>query len=487
MRLFSPLFVFGKSTLARALADKLGYGYIDTGAMYRAVTYYFLENRVNIQKTIEMERALSRINITFKNTVGGNRTFLNGKDVEDVIRKMFVSKNVSHVAAISTVRKMVVKQQKEMGKQKGIVMEGRDIGTVVFPNAKLKIFLTADQDVRTKRRYDELTKKGQKVSVKTIKDNLLERDHIDSTRKDSPLKKAKEAVLIDNSNITPREQMEMVLALSKERIRRLSLLAKKVVATKPKSESQSNTRPAPSKKTNPRNQNQKPIAKKVVAQKAKPAPQKRNNQPIPKTQNAEQKKTNQNLPTKKVAPQKTKPAAQKRTNQPVPKTQKQGQKKTNQNQSIKKVVAQKAKPATQKRNNQAAPKTQKAGQKKTNQNQSIKKVVAQKAKSTTQKKANQTESKSQTSAQQEFLNIQPKEKPVERKKKATPQRRAKQPSKKTTKPKAKPTPIAKKQAKKAAPKNLKTKPKAAPKKTTNESSPQEKKKKVRTKRKKKTD
>ena len=132
----------GKSTLAKTLARELDYGYIDTGAMYRAVTYFFLENRVNIQKTTEMQKALKKINITFKSTVMGNRTFLNGQDVEDVIRKMFVSKNVSHVATISPIRTMIVKQQKEMGKQKGIVMEGRDIGTVVFPKAELKIFLT---------------------------------------------------------------------------------------------------------------------------------------------------------------------------------------------------------------------------------------------------------------------------------------------------------------------------------------------------------
>jgi len=141
----------GKSTLARQLAEKLKYGYIDTGAMYRAVTYYFLENRVNVQKTREVDIALDKIDIHFKSTVGGNRTFLNGVDVEDAIRKMFVSKSVSHVAAMSKVRRKVVKQQQEMGKQKGIVMEGRDIGTVVFPKAELKLFLTANEDVRTQK------------------------------------------------------------------------------------------------------------------------------------------------------------------------------------------------------------------------------------------------------------------------------------------------------------------------------------------------
>ena len=350
----------GKSTLAKALANELNYGYIDTGAMYRAVTFYFLENRVNIQKTAEMERALKKINITFKSTVGGNRTYLNGKDVEDVIRKMFVSKNVSHVAAISTVRRMVVKQQKEMGKLKGIVMEGRDIGTVVFPNAELKMFLTADEDVRTKRRYDELIKKGQKVSMKSIKDNLLERDHIDSTRKDSPLKQAKEAVLIDNSNITPREQMEMALALSKERIRRLSIVDKKVVAPKSKSESQKNTKSTVSKGSF---------------------------QSAPKSQKVEQKNTQPNQPTKKVVAQKVKP--QKRINQPAPKKLKN----TRPNQSAKKVVAQNIKSNQQKRTNQPALKNQKVEQKNSQPNQTTKKNSAQNVKSNQQKRTNQPASK----------------------------------------------------------------------------------------------
>ncbi len=349
----------GKSTLAKALANELNYGYIDTGAMYRAVTFYFLENRVNIQKTAEMEKALKRINITFKSTVGGNRTYLNGKDVEDVIRKMFVSKNVSHVAAISPVRKMVVKQQIEMGKLKGIVMEGRDIGTVVFPKAELKIFLTADEDVRTNRRYDELIKRGQKVSIKSIKENLRERDHIDSTRKDSPLRKASEAVLIDNSNITPKEQLAMVLALSIERIRTLSIADKKLVATKPKPEPQKNTRPTASKRTN---------------------------QPAPQNQRAPQKKTPQNQPNKKSAVQDTKPTPQKKSNQPIAKSQNSAQQsflkiqsdekpaerktkitpKQKAKQPAKKVVQQKTKPtpAAKKKPNKPAPKVQKNEQKK---------------------------------------------------------------------------------------------------------------------------
>ena len=378
----------GKSTLAKALANELNYGYIDTGAMYRAVTFYFLENRVNIQKTAEMEKALKRINITFKSTVGGNRTYLNGKDVEDVIRKMFVSKNVSHVAAISPVRKMVVKQQIEMGKLKGIVMEGRDIGTVVFPKAELKVFLTADEEVRTNRRYNELLKKGHTVSLKSIRENLRERDHIDSTRKDSPLRKAQEAVLIDNSNITPKEQLAMVLALSMERIRTLSIADKKIVATKSKPEPQKNIRPTASKNTNqpaPKNQRapqknnpQKQTNKKVATQNEKPSPQKRTNQPAPKNQRAPQKNTPQKQTNKKVVVQNTKPTSQKKSNQPIAKNQNSAQQdflkiqsdeKTvvrKAKQAAKKVVQQKSKPtpAAKKKPNKPTSKVQKNEQKK---------------------------------------------------------------------------------------------------------------------------
>ncbi len=436
----------GKSTLAKALATELNYGYIDTGAMYRAVTYYFLENRVNIQRTAEMEKALKRINITFKSTVGGNRTYLNGKDVEDVIRKMFVSKNVSHVAAISTVRKMVVKQQVEMGKLKGIVMEGRDIGTVVFPNAELKIFLTADENVRTKRRYDELVKKGQKVSLKSIKDNLLERDHIDSTRKDSPLKKAEEAVLIDNSNITPKEQLAMVYALSKERIKRLTAADKK-----------------------------RDIAK------SKATPQKRTSQPASKNQRTEQKNTRQNQPAKKVATQKTKAAPQKRASQPASRNQRTEQKNTRQNQPAKKVVTQKTKTTSQKRTSQPASKNQKTDPKNTRQNQPAKKVATQKTKTTPQKRASQPTSRNQKTDQKNTRQNQPEEKSPERKTKPTPKRRAKQPANKVVQKKSALTPSAKNQSKKTAPKAKNIDQKTVQQTTTTDSSTQLKKKKVRNK------
>ena len=441
----------GKSTLAKALANELNFGYIDTGAMYRAVTFYFLENRVNIQKTAEMEKALKRINITFKSTVGGNRTYLNGKDVEDVIRKMFVSKNVSHVAAISPVRRMVVKQQIEMGQLKGIVMEGRDIGTVVFPKAELKIFLTADEEVRTNRRYDELIKKGHKVSIKSIKENLRERDHIDSTRKDSPLKKAQEAVLIDNSNITPKEQLAMVLGLSIERIRTLTIADNKIAAAKSKPEPQKNTRPTTSKNTN---------------------------QPAPKNQNTPQKNTPQNQPNKKVTAQNIKPSPQKRTNQPTPKNQKVPQKNTPQNQPNKKATVQNTKPSPQKRTNQPAPKNQKAPQKNTTQNQPNKKITTQNEKPNPQKKSNQPTAKDQNPAQGNFLKNQSNEKPGERKTKPTTQQKAKQPAKKVVQKKPKPTPTAKKKPNKPAQKNQKNEQQKVPSKPTSKTLSEAEKKKV---------
>jgi len=515
----------GKSTLAKALANELNFGYIDTGAMYRAVTFYFLENRVNIQKTAEMEKALKRINITFKSTVGGNRTYLNGKDVEDVIRKMFVSKNVSHVAAISPVRRMVVKQQIEMGQLKGIVMEGRDIGTVVFPKAELKIFLTADEEVRTNRRYDELIKKGHKVSIKSIKENLRERDHIDSTRKDSPLKKAQEAVLIDNSNITPKEQLAMVLGLSIERIRTLTIADNKIAAAKSKPEPQKNTRPTTSKNTNqpaPKNQNtpqkntpQNQPNKKVTAQNIKPSPQKRTNQPTPKNQKVPQKNTpqnqpnkkatvqntklspqkgtnqpapknqkipqkntTQNQPNKKITAQNTKLSPQKRTNQPAPKNQKAPQKNTPQNQPNKKATVQNTKPSPQKRTNQPAPKNQKAPQKNTTQNQPNKKITTQNEKPNPQKKSNQPTAKDQNPAQGNFLKNQSNEKPGERKTKPTTQQKAKQPAKKVVQKKPKPTPTAKKKPNKPAQKNQKNEQQKVPSKPTSKTLSEAEKKKV---------
>ena len=211
----------GKSTLAKALSKALYYIYVDSGAMYRAVTYYFLENNVQLNDKAAVKRALKNIKIRFVKTKTGIRTFLNGEDVEDVIREMRVSEMVSPVAAISKVRKAMVKQQRKMGKKKGIVMDGRDIGTVVFKDAELKIFLTADTDIRAQRRFDELKAKGLDISLETVKANLIERDHIDSTRDDSPLIQAEDAVVIDNTHLNQEEQLEIAMNLVRERVYQL--------------------------------------------------------------------------------------------------------------------------------------------------------------------------------------------------------------------------------------------------------------------------
>ena len=203
----------GKSTLATALAKALGYAYMDSGAMYRAVTLYFLRNNTDINQADQVAKALRDIHIRFVNKEGKNHTILNGEDVEQEIRQMPVSNFVSPVAAISAVRKEMVHQQQEMGKEKGIVMDGRDIGTVVFPDAALKLFLTASIEERSKRRYLELKAKGLDVDLPSVKKNLQERDHIDSTRADSPLMQAEDAILVDNTNLSEEEQLERVMNL----------------------------------------------------------------------------------------------------------------------------------------------------------------------------------------------------------------------------------------------------------------------------------
>lgn len=208
----------GKSTLAKAMAKELNYIYVDSGAMYRAVTLYFLENEVDIKDEEAIRLALMDIEISFRNIASKNTTFLNGKNVESEIRSMEVSNFVSPVSAISIVRRKVVAQQRDMGQNKSIVMDGRDIGTVVFKDAELKIFLTATVDIRAQRRFDELRAKGQNISMTEVRANLLERDHIDSTREDSPLKKAEDAILIDNSDLSEKEQLQIALDLAKEQI-----------------------------------------------------------------------------------------------------------------------------------------------------------------------------------------------------------------------------------------------------------------------------
>jgi len=206
----------GKSTVAKSVAKKLGYVYIDSGAMYRAVTLFALRNGWIVNRKPDKEKiisGMSAIKITFSwdEKTEKNTTFLNGENIEDEIRQLEVSQNVSPVSTISEVRQELVKQQRENGKNKGIVMDGRDIGTVVFPNAELKIFMTASPEVRAQRRYLELKEKGQEVDFNNILKNVEERDKIDSNREVSPLKKADDAIILDNSNITREEQLNWVM------------------------------------------------------------------------------------------------------------------------------------------------------------------------------------------------------------------------------------------------------------------------------------
>ena len=211
----------GKSTLSKQLAQLLKYNYIDTGAMYRAVTLFALRKQlINNKKVNEAEliRLLSQIDIGFRfnETEQKSDTLLNGENVEHEIRELNVSDNVSPVATIKEVRQTMVKLQQAMGIEKGIVMDGRDIGTVVFPDAELKIFMTASPEVRAQRRYDELMAKGLSVSFNEILSNVEERDFIDSNRKESPLRKADDAIVLDNSSMTREEQLTWVLQKVKE-------------------------------------------------------------------------------------------------------------------------------------------------------------------------------------------------------------------------------------------------------------------------------
>ena len=209
----------GKSTLAKALGNALGYTYISSGDMYRAVTLYFIENQVDINHLDAVKEALKHIRLHFESDENGNRIHLNDQDVSEEIRKMHVADLVSPVATIPEVRREMVRQQQAMGLQKGIVMDGRDIGTVVFPAAELKIFLTAGVVERARRRYDELIAKDHPVNFEEIKNNLAERDRIDSTRADSPLKQADDAVVIDNTHLNHEQQLDVALDLVRERVR----------------------------------------------------------------------------------------------------------------------------------------------------------------------------------------------------------------------------------------------------------------------------
>jgi cytidylate kinase len=210
----------GKSSTAKNVANILKYNYIDTGAMYRAVTLYFLQNFVSLTNPIEIENALKEIEIEFRHNPKTQKsdTFLNGINVEQEIRQMVVSDKVSEVSAISSVRRFLVAQQQKMGRKKGIVMDGRDIGTVVFPDAELKIFMTAEMITRAKRRQDELLEKGEMVDLEDIIENLRKRDMIDTSRQDSPLKQAEDAFVIDTTNITFEEQVEIIIEMIDSKI-----------------------------------------------------------------------------------------------------------------------------------------------------------------------------------------------------------------------------------------------------------------------------
>ncbi len=213
----------GKSTLAKQLADSLGYLYVDSGAMYRTVTLYALENGIISENHFDKKKlidSLPKIKLKFEKQITWDKAhiFLNGRDVENEIRNMKVSNFVSPIATVQEVRAKLVAQQQEMGKEKGVVMDGRDIGTVVFPNAELKIFMNTTASERAQRRYKELLEKGETISFEKVLKNLKERDHIDTTRADSPLRKAFDAIEINNSEMDENDQLQMALQLAQDRI-----------------------------------------------------------------------------------------------------------------------------------------------------------------------------------------------------------------------------------------------------------------------------
>ena len=211
----------GKSTMAKELAKSVGYAYVDSGAMYRAVTLYCQRKGWIVNGVInqdELKKAIDSILIEFSYNPDKNRneTFLNKENVEDEIRTLQVSEEVSIVSSIGFVRSAMVKQQQAYAKDRGVVMDGRDIGTVVFPDAELKIFLVASAEIRAQRRYDELIAKGEKVSFDEILENVKQRDFLDQTRKESPLRKAEDAIELDNGNLTLEEQRDWLLKRFKE-------------------------------------------------------------------------------------------------------------------------------------------------------------------------------------------------------------------------------------------------------------------------------
>jgi cytidylate kinase len=201
----------GKSTLAKALAQKLHFIYVDSGAMYRAVTLYFLRNHVDLHDHEQVAEALKNIHLNFHSRDYQTHITLNDEEVSDEIRQMPVSDNVSAVAALREVRREMVKQQQRMGRVKNIVMDGRDIGTTVFPDAQLKIFMTADPKVRAERRYKELFTKDPDITLEEVFENLAHRDYQDTTREESPLVRADDAIILDNTNLTPEQQLQFAL------------------------------------------------------------------------------------------------------------------------------------------------------------------------------------------------------------------------------------------------------------------------------------
>jgi cytidylate kinase len=210
----------GKSTLAKQLAQELNYVYVDSGAMYRAITLYFLRNHVDWTDIPEVENALKDINLEFifNPKSQNSEIYLNGENVEYVIRDLVVAEKVSEVASIKEVRNFAVAQQRKMGDQKGVVMDGRDIGTIVFPKAELKIFMTADNAVRVERRFKELYEKNPNITIEEIKSNIEMRDYMDSHREVSPLKPASDAILLDNTNLTEKQQFQMAMGWVKQKL-----------------------------------------------------------------------------------------------------------------------------------------------------------------------------------------------------------------------------------------------------------------------------
>ncbi len=211
----------GKSTIAKQIAQYLGYVYVDTGAMYRAVAYYAMQQKMIDENHFDIENLvgnLDKIKISFKYNpkLGYSETYLNDENVEQKIRTIAVSNYVSRIAEISEIRAKLVQQQQEMGKEKGLVMDGRDIGTVVFPEAELKLFITSDPNIRAKRRYQELLAKDDSITFEEVLENVTQRDYIDTNRKDSPLIKAADAIEIDNSHMSKEEQFDMIMGLIKE-------------------------------------------------------------------------------------------------------------------------------------------------------------------------------------------------------------------------------------------------------------------------------